>query len=72
MALIRLSEYRERYFEGKAPDPRTLIAQIKRGEIYGRKLGGLWFVDPAMPLDLLPEELDEPLHPLAEQILKAS
>jgi hypothetical protein len=78
MALIRISEYRQLYFEGTPPDPRTIIAQIQRGEIHGRKLGGLWYVDPdrqpqpvAVDLNRDPRGMKpEELHPLARKVLE--
>ena len=44
---VKVSEYRRTYFApGSSPDPRTVIARIKRGEILGEREGRLWYVYP--------------------------
>jgi hypothetical protein len=47
MALMKISEYRKKFFaQGSAPCSKTIVKQIMNEEIYGEKQGGLWFVDP--------------------------
>lgn len=44
---IKVSEYRRKYFsEDSAPDPRTVIARIRRQDIVGEKEGRIWYVYP--------------------------
>jgi|GEM_PF-3399663 len=40
----KISDYILEEFGEMAIDPRTVIAQIQRGELPGQKIGGLWFV----------------------------
>jgi hypothetical protein len=50
---IKESEYRRRYFApGSAPDTRTVIARIRRGELAGQREGGLWYVYQEEPPSL--------------------
>lgn len=60
---VKVSEYRERYFsEGSAPDPRTVVARIKRGDLVGEKEGNLWYVYP----DLKPTKEQKIKRAIAE------
>lgn len=44
--LISLSEYRKKRFtEGSAPDPRTLKKLIENGELQGKQLGKVYFIE---------------------------
>jgi hypothetical protein len=44
--LIKLSDYlNSRFVKGSAPDKRTLILMIENGEIAGKKLGKIYFVE---------------------------
>lgn len=65
---VKVSEYRRTYFApGSSPDPRTVIARIKRGEILGEREGKLWYVYPHLKpsadqrLNRLIAEFDEEL-----------
>jgi hypothetical protein len=44
---IKLRDYRERYFEGHPPSINTLKKLINSGELAGRKMGRVYFVDIA-------------------------
>ena len=46
MALMKLSRYIETFAEGSRPAPNTVKAWIRNGEVVGKKIGGLWWVDP--------------------------
>jgi len=47
MALQKISQFRNNAFEkGSKPQIETIVGWIQSGELYGRKLGGLWYVDP--------------------------
>lgn len=41
----KVSEYIADNYVGRKPDPRTIIARIRRNELAGCKEGGLWYVD---------------------------
>lgn len=44
---IKIIQYiNEYYAPGSQPDPRTIVARIKRGEIVGTKEGRNWYVYP--------------------------
>ncbi|MEM9103386.1 MAG: DNA-binding protein [Pseudomonadota bacterium] len=44
--LIRVSTWQQRRFEeGEAPCPKVIREAIEIGEIPGKKIGGLYFVD---------------------------
>lgn len=44
---MKVSEYRRKYFApGSAPDQRTVIERIKRGDLIGEREGRLWYVHP--------------------------
>ena len=44
---MKVSEYRRRCFApASAPDARTVIARIRRGDIVGTREGRLWYVYP--------------------------
>lgn len=40
----KVSDYIDDNYIGRKPDPRTIVAQIKSGELNGAKEGGLWYV----------------------------
>jgi len=47
MAWQKISQFREDAFEeGSKPQIRTIIGWIESGELYGRKFGNQWYVDP--------------------------
>lgn len=47
MALMKISEYRERYFTARsAPSPNTVKKWVREGIIYGTQIGSQWYVDP--------------------------
>lgn len=44
---MKVSEYRRECFaSGSAPDARTVIARIQRGNLIGEREGRLWYVYP--------------------------
>ena len=44
---VKINHYiHEYYAPGSRPDPRTIVARIKRGEIIGVKEGRNWYVYP--------------------------
>lgn len=44
---IKVSEYRCKYFSpSSAPDSRTVIERIKRGDLIGEREGRIWYVYP--------------------------
>lgn len=46
MRLITVEEFRKRYFvSGSEPDTRTIRAWIDKGELIGRVVGKLYYVD---------------------------
>ena len=48
---MKVSEYRREYFAlGSAPDSRTVIARIKRGDLIGEQEGRIWYVYPVRKL----------------------
>lgn len=59
MTLMTIGEFREQFSKKSKPDPRTVIAWIKKGDLFGRKFGGQWFIDPDRP----PESDDKPEQP---------
>lgn len=44
--LMRVEEFRQQFTPDSRPDPRTVRAWIERGEVWGRRIGGRWYVDP--------------------------
>jgi len=50
MALQKLSVFRNSFEESSRPQIRTIIRWINSGEIYGRKIGGNYYVDPNISL----------------------
>ena len=73
MPLMKISEYRMGFTPASRPDQRTVIAWIKRGEIYGERRGKIWYVDPTRPTDQPPPRQEAPprteLGPLARKVL---
>ena len=58
MALMRINDYRERYFH-RPPTPATVRRWIDGGELYGIQFtpGGVWWVDPRRdPADMWNED----------------
>jgi hypothetical protein len=46
MRFVKLAEFRRRYFEAEsAPSERTLRRQVEAGELPGRRMGKLYYVD---------------------------
>jgi len=43
---MRITEFRRQFTPASRPDERTVRAWIARGEIWGRRIGGCWYVDP--------------------------
>ena len=67
---MKVSTYRKTYFvEGDAPDVRTVRAMWQRGEIYGKRIGKVLYVDPdvSMTIGHAPEPLT--VSPLAQKVL---
>ena len=50
MALQKLSVFRNSFEKSSRPQIRTIIKWINSGEIYGRKIGGNYYVDPEVSL----------------------
>ena len=46
MAWQKISQFRNSFEEGSKPQTETIIKWIKSGELYGRKFGNQWYVDP--------------------------
>jgi 3-hydroxyacyl-CoA dehydrogenase len=47
LAKIKVKEYRKKYFSPEsAPDPRTVISRIRRGDLIGEKEGRIWYIYP--------------------------
>lgn len=46
MALQKLSVFRASFDERSRPKIDTIVAWIKSGQIYGRKYGKIYYVDP--------------------------
>jgi len=74
MPLMKISEYRQTFTPASRPDQRTVIAWIKRGEIYGERRGKIWYVDPTRPTDQATPPQTPPaaapeLGPLARKVL---
>ena len=47
MALMSITEYREKCFsEGSAPCKKTVLKWIRDGDIYAKKIGGKFYIDP--------------------------
>ena len=83
MALMRLNEFRDTFAEGSRPDPRTIVGWIQGGQLYGKRWGKVWYVDPDRPVnDDIGSEASEQvatetvtpilggLHPLAQKVLE--
>ena len=59
MTLMTIGEFREAFSKKSKPDPRTVVAWIKKGDIFGKKFGGQWYIDP----ERAPESTDKPEQP---------
>lgn len=47
MAWMKLSQYRRKYFaEGSRPALNTIKKWIDNGELHGKTIGGMYYVDP--------------------------
>ena len=57
--LMTIGEFRQTFSKHSKPDPRTVIAWIKKGDLFGRKFGGQWYIDP----NRSPESTDTPEQP---------
>ena len=45
--LMTITQYQRSYFaEGSRPSRNTVKSRIENGDIYGEKIGGMWYVDP--------------------------
>ena len=45
--LMTITQYQRSYFaEGSRPSRNTVKAWIANDDIYGEKIGGMWYVDP--------------------------
>jgi len=59
MAWQKISQFRDDAFEeGSKPQIRTIINWIEAGELYGRKFGGQWYVDP--DISIVPGNTTQP------------
>lgn len=45
MALQKISEFQESFTPKSRPDRRTIMRWIKKRDIYGIKLGGVFYID---------------------------
>ncbi len=63
MALMSIDEYRSTCFTKKSkPSPGTVKSWIKKGEVYGKKIGLKYYVDPNITIIV-------PVDPLVNRIL---
>lgn len=46
MALMKISEFQERFTKQSRPSNDTVARWIKAGKIYGKKIGKQYYVDP--------------------------
>lgn len=47
MALMKVSQYRREHFaEGSRPSVNTIKKWVDNGEVYGKVIGGMYYVDP--------------------------
>ncbi len=58
MPLMSIQEYRETEFTEKSqPSFNTVKAWIRNGVVYGKKIGGKWYVDPTKDVLFTDNEL---------------
>lgn len=61
MALMKVSQYRREHFvEGSRPSVNTIKKWVDNGEIYGKVIGGMYYVDPDKIV---------PANPLVDKVL---
>src|SRR3569833_1838801 len=54
MALMLISKYALQFAEGSRPNKATVIRWINQGKIYGKKIGGQYYVDPDIEISSNP------------------
>jgi len=54
MALMLISKYALQFAEGSRPSKTTMIRWINQGKIYGKKIGGQYYVDPEIEISSNP------------------
>jgi hypothetical protein len=42
---MKVAEYRRQHFQGKPPSANTIKKLIREGELAGRRIGNLYYVD---------------------------
>lgn len=45
MRFVKLAEFRRRYFDAPRPSERTLRRQVESGELPGKRMGKLYYID---------------------------
>jgi hypothetical protein len=61
MALMRIKEYQQTHFTpSSAPSDRTIRKWVDDGEVFGKVIGGIYYIDP---------DKENPVNDLVSKVL---
>lgn len=74
MAWQKLSEFLNNFSEASRPQKRTVINWIENGDLYGKRFGNIYYVDPDQVPGIAkkPAESTEHLSPAALELVQAA